>query len=389
MIMMHSFTSGEFEKNLEKVFSKNKDGEYSMCFSATLSIKTSRQIKVEGCIGHVSSANIKGANVSDTVEGIGGTNTWKINSLSTNSTFAFFFEVVANNTNQNVPEMQNNYGIVQFITNYLTCSGIRKTRVTTICRFVTDITSNMNHISASFDEETATCLIARKAALQCSTEDSSLVLRWIDRTLIRLCQKFADFQGNNTNSFTLPVQFSLYPQFMFHLRRSNFIQVFNYSPDETSYYRHMLFTESPKNMLIMIQPCLYSYSFNGPPQPVPLDAASIKTDTIILMDTFFQVVIYHGEVIDRWRKNGYQDRPEYSNVKFLLNAPQMDAQDLINGRFPLPHFVDTEADGSQARFLLCRVNPSKGKQGDGVNVLTDDVSFQVFMNHLRRLSVEA
>ena len=52
-------------------------------------------------------------------------------------------------------------------------------------------------------------------------------------------------------------------QFMFHMRRSQFLQVFNNSPDETSYYRHILLREDITQSLIMIQPILYSYSFNG------------------------------------------------------------------------------------------------------------------------------
>ena len=53
------------------------------------------------------------------------------------------------------------------------------------------------------------------------------------------------------------------PQFMFHMRRSQFLQVFNNSPDETSYYRHVLLREDLTQSLIMIQPILYSYGFEG------------------------------------------------------------------------------------------------------------------------------
>jgi protein transport protein SEC23 len=83
---------------------------------------------------------------------------------------------------------------------------------------------------------------------------------------------------------------------MFHLRRSQFLQVFNNSPDESSYYRDKLNREDVTNSLIMIQPALYSYSFNGPPEPVLLDSASILSDRILLLDTFFLLLIYHGEV---------------------------------------------------------------------------------------------
>lgn len=58
----------------------------------------------------------------------------------------------------------------------------------------------------------------------------------------------------------------------------------------------MLNREDLTQGLIMVQPILYSYSFHGPPEPVLLDTSSIQPDRILLMDTFFQIVIYHGEV---------------------------------------------------------------------------------------------
>ena len=115
---------------------------------------------------------------------------------------------------------------------------------------------------------------------------------------------------------------------MFHLRRSQFLQVnhmktaykkypyifqflkasfqvFNNSPDETVFYRGCLNREDLTQALIMVQPILYrsvarllfschynfyhSYSFSGPPEPVLLDTSSIQPDRILLMDTFFQV----------------------------------------------------------------------------------------------------
>ena len=112
---------------------------------------------------------------------------------------------------------------------------------------------------------------------------------------------------------------------MFHLRRSVFIQVFNCSPDETAYYRFIINNENVSNGLVMIQPALLSYSFNGPPEPVLLDAVSIKPDVILLLDTFFHVVVMNGETIAAWREQGYHEQPEYANLKKLLEAPKEDA----------------------------------------------------------------
>ena len=47
--------------------------------------------------------------------------------------------------------------------------------------------------------------------------------------LIRLVQKFGEYNKDDPTSFRLSENFSLYPQFMFHLRRSPFLQVFNNS----------------------------------------------------------------------------------------------------------------------------------------------------------------
>ncbi|RXN34154.1 transport Sec23B [Labeo rohita] len=183
-------------------------------------------------------------------------------------------------------------------------------------------------------------------------------------------------------------------EFMFHLRRSPFLQVFNNSPDESSYYRHHFVRQDLTQSLIMIQPILYSYSFYGPPEPVLLDSSSILPDRILLMDTFFQLVIYHGETIAQWRKAGYQEMAEYENFKQLLQAPLDDAQEILQTRFPMPRYIDTEHGGSQARFLLSKVNPSQTHnnlyawgQESGAPILTDDVSLQVFMDHLKKLAV--
>ena len=43
--------------------------------------------------------------------------------------------------------------------------------------------------------------------------------------LIRLVAKFADYRKDDAASFRLSSAFSIYPQFMFHLRRSPFLQV--------------------------------------------------------------------------------------------------------------------------------------------------------------------
>ena len=81
-------------------------------------------------------------------------------------------------------------------------------------------------------------------------------------------------------------------------------------------------------------------------------------DRILLLDTYFNVVVFHGETVAEWKRQNYQDNPEYVSFKQLLEAPQEEAKELMRERYPYPRFVDCNQHGSQARFLLSKVNPS-------------------------------
>uniref|UniRef100_A0A671MUU1 Protein transport protein SEC23 n=1 Tax=Sinocyclocheilus anshuiensis TaxID=1608454 RepID=A0A671MUU1_9TELE len=367
MVMADSFNTSLFKQTFQRVFTKDAQGSFKMALAGTLEIKTSREIKISGAIGPCVSLNAKGPCVSENEIGTGGTSQWKICGLDPNTTLAFFFEVVSQH---NAPIPQGGRGAIQYVTQYQHSSGQRRIRVTTVARNWADAQTQIQSIAASFDQEAAAILMARLAIYRAETEEGPDVLRWLDRQLIRL--------------------------FMFHLRRSSFLQVFNNSPDESTYYRHQFMRQDLTQSLIMVQPILYAYSFSGPPEPVLLDSSSILPDRILLMDTFFQIVIYHGETVSQWRKAGYQDMPEYENFRHLLQAPVDDAQELLHTRFPMPRYIDTEHGGSQARFLLSKVNPSQTHnnmyawgQESGAPILTDDVSLQVFMDHLKKLAVSS
>ncbi|EEB99542.1 hypothetical protein MPER_00765, partial [Moniliophthora perniciosa FA553] len=94
----------------------------------------------------------------------------------------------------------------------------------------------------------------------------------------------------------------------------------------------------------------------------------------------------------------YQDQEGYENFKELLEAPAQDAQDLLVDRFPIPRYIVCDQGGSQARFLLSKLNPSTTHMSNsiygpsaagGQAIFTDDVSLQVFMEYLKRLAVGA
>lgn len=68
-------------------------------------------------------------------------------------------------------------------------------------------------------------------------------------------------------------------------------------------------------------------------------------------------------------------------------------QNILAERNPVPRYIVCDHMGSQARFLLSKLNPSTTHmsggfgQAQGQAIFTDDVSLQVFMEHLKKLSV--
>lgn len=186
-------------------------------------------------------------------------------------------------------------------------------------------------------------------------------IRWLDKALIHMCSRFGDYQKDSPASFSLSTRLSIFPQFMFHLRRSQFVQVlvllsqmitflcllmifrfynyvasrsfrsyfaiilvifllqvFNNSPDETAYFRMILNRENVTNSVVMIQPSLISYSFHSGPEPALLDVAAIAADRILLLDSYFIVVIFHGATIAQWRKAGYHNLPEHQVANYVV-----------------------------------------------------------------------
>jgi protein transport protein SEC23 len=390
MVMGDSFSVNVFKDSFRKVFDVDESGYLQLGFKCETEVFTSREFKCSGCVGGISSLGKKGHAVAEQEIGVGGTCKWTSGSLDKNATLAFYFDVV---------QQQATHGkqaFLQFQTSYMHPSGRKRLRVTTVSHRYSD--ANMSDIATGFDQEAAAVLMARYAVAKTEQEDPLDVLRWVDRMLIRLVAKFADFRKDEPDSFQLNPEFAIFPQFMYHLRRSNFLQTFNASPDETAYYRTLVIRETTLNTLVMIQPALMEYSFDeGPPKPVLLDSNSLKPNVILLLDAFFHVVIWRGETIQHWYDAGYQEREEYANFKNLIMAPAEDCKHIMNERFPVPRFIQTNAGGSQARFLTSKVNPANthnnsdqyGGGAAGSVVITDDVSLKVFMEHLIKLAVQS
>lgn len=392
VVLAESFGHSVFKDSLKRVF---QSGEYDLGLSSNgiFEINCSKDIKVQGIIGPCASLEKKGPLCSDTVVGQGNTTAWKLCGLDKATSLCLIFDIVKKESPDATIQSTSNQFYFQFLTYYQHNSGQMRLRVTTLSRRWVAGPGSVQDLVAGFDQEAAAVVMARQVSFKMESEADFDPIRWLDRALIQLCTRFGDYQKDSPSTFSLSPRLSIFPQFIFHLRRSQFVQVFNNSPDETAYFRMILNRENVVNSVVMIQPSLISYSFHSGPEPAFLDVAAIAADRILLLDSYFTVVIFHGATIAQWRKAGYHNQPEHQAFAQLLQAPRDDADTIIKERFPVPRLVVCDQHGSQARFLLAKLNPSATYNSEapvpgGDVIFTDDVSFEVFLDHLQRLAVQ-
>lgn len=388
LVLTDTFKSDVFNLSLRKIFSRDETGALQMGFNATIMMLTSNEVKINGAIGPGVSLKKKNAFVSDTEIGMGQSNMWHVGNIDSQTSVAFYLDVVAGEN-----DSKRQFAFCQFQTKYQHSSGRMRLRVTTV-KYPYAESGNISKVISGFDQETAAVIMARWAVSRSETEETIDVIRWLDRTLIRLVKKFGEYQADLPHTFRLCRELSLYPQFMFHMRRSQFLQTFNVSPDESAYYRTLLVRENVTNSLLMIQPALLQYSFDTQQAvPVLLDIVSLKNNVILLLDTFFNVLIWHGDMISKWIKLGYHEKEEYEHFRVLLQMPRDDAQIILSQRFPVPKLQETEFGKGPERLLKAKVNPSNVNAGNSTvesgNYFTEDVSLKVFMDSLIQYAVKS
>lgn len=58
----------------------------------------------------------------------------------------------------------------------------------------------------------------------------------------------------------------------------------------------------------MVQPALLCYTLDDPtPKPVMLDEESMQDEVVLLLDSYFVVVLWYGQNIRSWEQGGYHE----------------------------------------------------------------------------------
>jgi protein transport protein SEC23 len=128
-----------------------------------------------------------GPSVSNTVVGTGRSSSYRISALDHRSTICFFFDITAESKGSDKAKANETFNI-QFITHYLHWDGTWRKRITTLGRMWVS-GQNTDELVMGFDQEAAAVMLARYCTWKMETEEEFDATRWIDRSLIRLCQR--------------------------------------------------------------------------------------------------------------------------------------------------------------------------------------------------------
>ena len=265
-VMTDSFGNPVFKESFRKFFEADENGELKMGFLAQLKVMTkATDFKVSGAIGQCAMVKPTGNNqaqfISANEVGVGQTNHWYLGGIDRAKSVAIYFDSCGVQQDKKTQQDQRQYACFQFQTTYQHVNSQKRLRVTTVLKNLT-ATEDLREIAQGFDQEAAAVLVARQAIHKTLSEEPMDAVRWLDRILIKVTKRFADFKAEDPKSFKLSREFSLFPQFIYYLRKSQFLNTFNASPDESEYYKSLMQRESVSNSLVMIQPALMMYKLD-------------------------------------------------------------------------------------------------------------------------------
>ena len=70
---------------------------------------------------------------------------------------------------------------------------------------------DLRDMAYGFDQETAAIVVARYAVHMTQEQETMDVIRWLDRMLIKLTARFAEYKKDDAASFRMSKEFSLFP----------------------------------------------------------------------------------------------------------------------------------------------------------------------------------
>ena len=62
----------------------------------------------------------------------------------------------------------------------------------------------------------------------------------------------------------------------------------------------------------------------------------MKEEVILLLDSYYNVILWYGDHIQSWYEEGFQNQKGYEHIKDLFEKPKQDIDIIMDSRFPVP-----------------------------------------------------
>lgn len=339
-------------KSIKHLLEKDDNGVLQAGFNVKINVKTSPNLSLNKIIG----------------EGKSVGNYTTVGSILPMHNYSIVFDA-------NDVSIPNTYGHVQIITTYHKSDRTIVTKVTSFSRL---LTNDVNYQMSSFDWQASAILQAR-LLISKNFEQVLDLETSIDKHLIKFTRKYANYTKNNPDSVTFTPSFSEYVKFVFFLRRSVVVQSEGISFDEFAYFKYLLYKLSIEDALKLIKPMLVQFHYQGSVNEVPLDLSSLNSQSMLVLDSFHDILLWYGQDVQEWIKQNLQDKPEFSFFKESLESAKVYAGTLKEERLPTPQYNETAAGKSKERVLLTYVNP-----GGSNAIRTQRIDYEKFFKTLAK-----
>ena len=111
----------------------------------------------------------------------------------------------------------------------------------------------------------------------------------------------------------------------------------------------------------------------------------MRGENILLLDSYFNLVEWHGADIAQWVEEGHENNPDCAYLKQMLDTAAEDATVVRASRFPAPQFYRCTPGHSKERFIKSRLRARDEHQREGN--LSDEADIHAFTAMLASLAV--
>ncbi|KAL9678834.1 hypothetical protein QQ045_016685 [Rhodiola kirilowii] len=190
VVLAESFGHSVFKDSIARVF-QSEEHNLGLATNGIFEVNYSKDFKVHGIIGPFASLLKRCSLSCETAVGQGSISAWKMCGLDKATSLCVIFDIVKKESPDAINHSSNSQFYFQFLTYYQHPNGKKRLRSTTLSRRWVAGPGSVQDLTAGFDQEAAAVVMARLVSFKMETEDEFDPIRWLHKSLIRICSRYA------------------------------------------------------------------------------------------------------------------------------------------------------------------------------------------------------